>query len=275
VRKTFLERTLSTSISDNGLILPPNALGEHIKRYSFPALFQTTLDNELLLSKGGSVTKVKRGGRLFVVTAYHVVAKSNYELTQLCLPQIAPHRFVTSHGARFPVTHDAQEEFDFIAFEFTEAVEAGLLAKSDWFDASADLARTTDIEAILIGCVGYPSHRNNISYDEMTYAIGPNLFWGNQVNSVIDGRGCFKPLNPISYEPFGMSGAPVFGLELRGTHLFLALVGILTNASSTTFNWLCCTNPMRDSSCESSVVAGLHEQTHIPRLQDQELARIQ
>jgi len=40
-------------------------------------------------------------------------------------------------------------------------------------------------------------------------------------------------------------------------------------------DWLCCTNPMRDSSCESSVVAGLHEQTHISRLQDQELARIQ
>ena len=38
---------------------------------------------------------------------------------------------------------------------------------------------------------------------------------------------------------------------------------------------LCCTNPMRDSSCESSVVAGGHEQTHTPRLQDQELARLQ
>ena len=37
---------------------------------------------------------------------------------------------------------------------------------------------------------------------------------------------------------------------------------------------LCCTNPMRDSSCESSVVAGWHEQTHTPRLQDQELARL-
>ena len=37
---------------------------------------------------------------------------------------------------------------------------------------------------------------------------------------------------------------------------------------------LCCTNPMRDSSCESSVVAGGHEQTHTPRLQDQELARL-
>ena len=35
---------------------------------------------------------------------------------------------------------------------------------------------------------------------------------------------------------------------------------------------LCCTKPVRDSSRESSVVAGGHEQTHPPRLQDQELA---
>ena len=35
---------------------------------------------------------------------------------------------------------------------------------------------------------------------------------------------------------------------------------------------LCCTNPMTDSPRESSVVAGGHEQTHAPRLQDQELA---
>ena len=37
---------------------------------------------------------------------------------------------------------------------------------------------------------------------------------------------------------------------------------------------LCCTNPVSDSSRESSVVAGWHEQTHTPRLQDQELARL-
>ena len=38
---------------------------------------------------------------------------------------------------------------------------------------------------------------------------------------------------------------------------------------------LCCTNPVRDSSRESSVVAGRHEQTHTPELQDQELAGLQ
>ena len=36
--------------------------------------------------------------------------------------------------------------------------------------------------------------------------------------------------------------------------------------------WLCCTNPVRDSSRESSVVAVAHEQTHTRDLQDQELA---
>lgn len=38
---------------------------------------------------------------------------------------------------------------------------------------------------------------------------------------------------------------------------------------------LCCTNPFWDSSHESSVVAGIHEQTHTSNLQDQELAILQ
>jgi type III restriction enzyme len=38
--------------------------------------------------------------------------------------------------------------------------------------------------------------------------------------------------------------------------------------------WLCCTNTVRDSSCESSVIAGGHEQTELTDLQDAELARV-
>ena len=39
-------------------------------------------------------------------------------------------------------------------------------------------------------------------------------------------------------------------------------------------NGLCCTNPVRDSSRESSVVAGLHEQADTADLQDPELASL-
>ena len=37
---------------------------------------------------------------------------------------------------------------------------------------------------------------------------------------------------------------------------------------------LCCTNRVRDSSRESSMVAVMHEQTYTPNLQDQELASL-
>ena len=39
--------------------------------------------------------------------------------------------------------------------------------------------------------------------------------------------------------------------------------------------WPCCTNPVWDSSHESSVVAEMYEQTYTPVLQDQELANLQ
>jgi len=42
-----------------------------------------------------------------------------------------------------------------------------------------------------------------------------------------------------------------------------------------TWQGLCCTNPMRDSSFESSMVDGMHDQTYTPNLQDQELASLQ
>ena len=37
---------------------------------------------------------------------------------------------------------------------------------------------------------------------------------------------------------------------------------------------LCCTNPSKDSSCESSVIDGVYEQTDAPDLQDHELASL-
>jgi hypothetical protein len=67
---------------------------------------------------------------------------------------------VTSHAARFPATSVAKDQFDFICFEFSEPVKEGLLNRNDWFDATYDLSRKDDVEAILVACLGYPSHRN-------------------------------------------------------------------------------------------------------------------
>jgi hypothetical protein len=56
---TLTARELGTSVSDNGFIVPADSLGQHLRRYTFPAIFQTELNGETILTKGGSLTKVK------------------------------------------------------------------------------------------------------------------------------------------------------------------------------------------------------------------------
>jgi hypothetical protein len=58
---------------------------------------------------------------------------------------------------------------------------------------------------------------------------------------------------------------------------YVQVLRLLWNYGRDKLDWpleLCCTNGMRDSSRESSVVAGMHEQTYTPDLQDQELASL-
>ena len=64
-------------------------------------------------------------------------------------------------------------------------------------------------------------------------------------------------------------GVSLFQRSTMGVRLTDAGARFLDNVR------LCCTNPVWDSSHESSVVAGIHEQTYTPDLQDQELASLQ
>ena len=71
-------------------------------------------------------------------------------------------------------------------------------------------------------------------------------------------------------------GAITYGIKLNKTYAQGA-DGRLGNdhvevKTITPFKRLCCTNLVRDSSCESSVIAGMHEQTNTLDIQDQELA---
>ena len=75
--------------------------------------------------------------------------------------------------------------------------------------------------------------------------------------------------------------------HVRADHFFLELwtlyygnmfgrgnLHIMIDGDDWDTHGLCCTNRVRDSSRESSVVACQHEQTDTPDLQDQELARL-
>lgn len=94
--------------------------------------------------------------------------------------------------------------------------------------------------------------------DPMT-SLNPVFTLGNQI---------MEPL--IKHLKMSRSQAETRAIEL------LDLVGI-SGARRRLYqspHRLCCTDPVRDSSCESSVIAGGHEQTEHPELQDPELARV-
>ena len=93
-----------------------------------------------------------------------------------------------------------------------------------------------------------------------------------------EGEASYRPVVAIFSVAFLMALAVnwcAFGtvIDIRVVELFIA-IGMCLLAIQKLQDGLCCTYRVRDSSCESSVVAGRHEQTHPPRLQDQELARL-
>ena len=86
-------------------------------------------------------------------------------------------------------------------------------------------------------------------------------------------------INTMLTDALGPAG-PLLALGFLGVVLILIALPSMLKKETDGFSKLkaqaaqrlCCTNPVRDSFRESSVVAGLHEQTHTPHLQDQELA---
>ena len=69
----------------------------------------------------------------------------------------------------------------------------------------------------------------------------------------------------------------LFGAAIAVSGLAPASAEVLkvqTGQASSALNGLCCTNPVRDSCCESSVIAGMDEQTEHTDLQNPELARV-
>ena len=114
--------------------------------------------------------------------------------------------------------------------------------------------------------------------------IAPPRTWDEVIAAAEAIRAGGKMQNPL-----GLAYAPGWELGQGFVNLYLGQDGeffqpgtampSINNAKGVkaleTMKGLCCPNPMRDSSCESCVVAGRHEQTDSDRLQDPKLASLQ
>ncbi|WP_299879892.1 hypothetical protein [uncultured Sulfitobacter sp.] len=237
--ETIVGSRVSTSISHGGLQVPANSLGEYIERFADPAIFNAHELEEYGLSKSGSLTRCRFGDKHFVLTSLHQSRIPGYGFDELILTAECRKTFISSHRAIFPEeTCGTESSFDCLAYEFTDLVMAGKLARSNWFELTKFDIDAPTPKPVLVAAVGYPSHRNIIDYDMNTYAIGPNVVWGVETEPLLRDRLSFIPEAPIDFDPNGMSGGPVFAIVESVVGLELRLVGILTNASRTAFNFI-------------------------------------
>ncbi|MCU0901114.1 MAG: hypothetical protein MUC82_11575 [Cypionkella sp.] len=169
----------------------------------------------------------------------HQFSKSGYNYEQLCLYNRNRNTFITSSLVRFPVGPiNSLEDFDTVLLDFSEAASGTSFDKSTFYSLEIDIQREFTPKPIAVCCIGYPSYRNFIDYDGLNYAAAPNAVWGEEAVPGLSGRLSFKPINPIDYDPTGMSGGPVFAIYERNGHLTAYLAGILTEATRHHFNFM-------------------------------------
>ncbi|MFZ1661965.1 MAG: hypothetical protein WAT77_08390 [Paracoccaceae bacterium] len=177
--------------------------------------------------------------RFFAMASLHQFSKQRFHYNQLVIGSQMRSSLVTSEEAVFPIgSVEHQEDFDCVRLEFSTLVANNLLSKHLWFDLSKSAVTEPQADPVLCVCIGYPGHRNFIDYDQMSYAVAPNAVWGEATPSALNGRKAFIPIGELDYEPDGMSGAPVFRLDLEGTSLCLNFAGVLTEATSSMFNYI-------------------------------------
>ncbi|MEQ9243643.1 hypothetical protein [Roseovarius indicus] len=237
--RTIIGSRVLTSLRINGVYVPANSLTSVLQSYTAPALFHSDGFGKYHLSKSGSLFKVKTQGRYFcLVSAHQVLAPSaGYDHEQLCLHNPTSGKVVTSHRVIFP-NDDPGFGYDVLLYEFTECVEAKKLYATDWFKIGRKQFSEAVPKPSKAVSIGYPSFRNTFDYEESKYAIGPNAVWGEEVEPKVNGRLAFAPMPEISFDPSGMSGAPVFGIYLNELEPALFFAGLLTNASPKVFNFI-------------------------------------
>ncbi|WP_299738506.1 hypothetical protein [uncultured Roseobacter sp.] len=236
---TIIGSRISTAVEVNKLLVPASSIVEHLRGYCEPALFHTDGFGEFHLSKSGSAFRAKYKGRYFLFCTAHQMKKQRFDHDQLCLLTGDETKIISSHRAIFSEgTADEKDDFDCNLYEFTEVVENGKLSKSCWYDLCGEMANRPVQKPALVCTIGFPGYRNEIDYTNFHYGVSPNAVWGKEEEPSVKGRLAFKPNPRIDFSPDGMSGGPVFGIELRDDKPKAFFAGLLTEATKEKFHFI-------------------------------------
>lgn len=238
---TVIGNKVATAISVNGLLVPANSIEKHLCSFADPALFHSEGFGKYHLSRAGSLTRLKQSSRYFALLTGHQLSSQNlnYDFKQLVIHNHETANLVTSEKAVFQIEDEEFEhDYDCVLFEFTDPVQKGALSKYGWYDLTQEINERILPKPSLVIALGYPGYRNTIDYETPLYSLAPNSVSGRESVSSLNWRLAFDPDPKINFDPEGMSGGPVFGIDIKQLDPEAFFAGIITNASMNKFHFL-------------------------------------
>jgi hypothetical protein len=242
-RRPLFDLKLATSVKIGDLFVTANSIAPALSNYTQPALFYAHAQADHLgpygLSIGGTAFKIRYRNRYFCLVSAHQLKSPNalYEHEELCIHSGANNRLLTSHKAIFAADDD-ELSFDAILYEFTDVVIDERLPSSGWYPINEKEITAGNPKPIRAFAVGFPGIYNSIDYSAQSYSFTPYCVWGDETAPMVPERLAFSPNPQVDFDPSGMSGSPVFGLDIDDLIPRVFFAGLLTNASKQIFHFM-------------------------------------
>lgn len=232
--KTFLEERASTSVKFNGLFHPANSVCHAVFHCVIPIFYGNPDMPEYPLSRSGSGFRVKQAGKNVVFSSEH--QHKNFEPEWAILPSTEEKNWISGNGYSAPVSdREGSPNLDLRMYDFSDPVKHGSIEKTGWYGLQKSYHWTE-----IIGCIafGYPTEINSIYEHPDEISLQCFAASGEYRGQTIGDLHGMDLDSPMTLDPDGMSGGPVFFLTRNHLDFEIIPAGIITNASRSVINFV-------------------------------------
>ncbi|UWQ84745.1 hypothetical protein [Leisingera caerulea] len=227
----LIQEMLNQSVRFGGIYLPSRSLQTALGNYCTNLCVWTHYDECKVQLLGTAIPVFYRNRYLLVCTGHQL---RNVDAEDVCLLYPDGSISVTSSGVRGfnPTAARDSDACDIAAFDFTEAVNDHQTLREGFLSFSMVPPNVRSNEVVALITAGYPS-------SEQVYDLSDNNHLGlvkRNLTAQLDGKPADDALvrarfvKKLDFNPDGMSGAPVFVVQIEGGQLSAYLAGMIVRA---------------------------------------------
>jgi hypothetical protein len=234
-RRSILDRIIGTSVSFNGLLIPPSALIAALSRY-VDNLFVWNDHKTYKLSLVGSAVPIRFSGRYFLLCTNHQL--QGRQLENVSLLGRDGQNIVTSSGVRHFNDEGSPHYLDLAAFEFTEPCEAHPDLKERFFDLREMPPETRNTDIVVAVVAGFPSKDQKYELEEKNH-IGKFkriIVCQPDPSSYDPALLCLRTNEPLDFNPDGMSGGSAFVVQVVDGEFRAYFAGLVVTGGQDRFH---------------------------------------